>query len=1059
MPITLPPVSAGQEILQSQFARDDGATVQTTLGPIQFLEPGGRIVNADAETNPSSAVIPVTGFDGGDSGTDAPIRTSTDTQSTDNTVGIGRDPTDAADPNTLLNNDPAGNASDNYPEYSTHSGASADNEDGTPLNSTQNRIDQLFSTQRIVPRENVLDNYASYTWNAAVYMLKKDDVNKLFVNKRKVLPGTQVLFRSGGIGKRDNSGVVNAGGTGTNGLDLDPSNPFTLDYYIDELQLNSKIAGRGTTAAHNVFEFKMTVTEPMGMSLLDNLYTCAQNINGTPGVRANYQATQYLLIIKFYGYDAQGNLVQAGTVDPDGNGEPGVVVEKYYPFVIENITMRLAGKVVQYDWKCKCIPHLIAIGQARGSIPYNIELAGGTLQQLLGNNTNSEANNTAGATTVYENDGTATTASTTSATNASTNTAQNQSTITSGLMAAMNRYQQKLVKDGIYTIADEYSIEFTDSIIASARLRKPGDGLDKAQTPMDSSNSASKILPAKQSMMASMRTTAAVAGTQIVQFLDQTIRNSSYITDQALFNYDEETQKMLPKAGNTAKSVAWFKIGVEVLSKGSDPKRNDFAYKIKFIISPYKVDNLESVYFPRPVFAGVHKQYSYWFTGENTQVIDFQQDFNALYYEVISGRIATQNVTSSGRELAKRFYQPTSGQSDQGASGRTNEVSANAADYLYSPADQAEAKIQIIGDPAWLQQGEAFAGFRPNQFNFDAFLPDGTINYDAQQILFEIDFNLPVDYNLGTGLQDPGQNNYNANRAGGIAGRARQSYIYYAYEVVSFFKQGKFTQELKGKLRKTLIPKIEEAPNWNVDPYYPETTAEENQQAVEDAIAADARAADIGNTGQDVTSTPYSVPDAGTDPETNTDVRDQAGISATEASFNLTSQEPEYRLSPAQAPSPPTSDGVVVGLSDGPPSPAAAGATGVTDNNPDIITQNEIVTPRALPASGTTVVPIDASQYETEYEAAQQNSQTALVNWQDSVKASDSVNFPGATGTSPNPTARNSWIAARQLASDLKVTYNQATLAEDNAYSKLVNARNVSTTEGQQLIARETRGG
>ena len=1051
MPITLPPVSAGQEILQSQFARDDGATVQTTLGPIQFLEPDGRIVNADAETNPSSAEIPVTGVDGGDFGTDAPVRSITDTQATDNTVGIGSDPTDGID----YNNDSIG-----YPSYSTKGGVGAGNEDtAQPMNATQNRIDQLFSNQRIVPQENVLDNYASYTWNAAVYMLKKDDVNKLFVNKRKVLPGSQVLFRSGGVGKRDNSGIVNAEGTGINGLDLDPSNPFTLDYYIDELELKSKIAGRGTTAAHNVFEFKMTVTEPLGMTLLDNLYTCAQNINGTPGVRANYQATQYLLVIKFYGYDAQGNLVQAGTVDPDGNAEPGVVVEKYYPFVIENITMRLAGKVVQYDWKCKCIPHLIAIGQARGSIPYNIELAGGTLQQLLGSNTSSEVTDPNGATNLYENDGTATTVTSSSTTNASTNAAQNQSTITSGLMAAMNRYQQKLVKDGIYTIADEYSIEFTDSIIASARLRKPGDGLDKAQTPMDSSNSASKILPEKQSMMASMRTTAAVAGTQIVQFLDQAIRNSSYITDQALFNYDEETQKMLPKAGTTAKSVAWFKIGVEVLSKGSDPKRNDFAYKIKFIISPYKVDNLESVYFPRPVFAGIHKQYSYWFTGENTQVLDFQQDFNALYYEVISGRVATQSITSSGRELAKRFYQPTSGQSDQGASGKTNEVSANAADYLYSPTDQAEAKVQIIGDPAWLQQGEAFAGFRPNQFNFNAFLPDGTINYDAQQILFEIDFNLPVDYNIGTGLQDPGQNNYNANRAGGIAGRARQSYIYYAYEVTSFFKQGKFTQELKGKLRKTLIPKIEEVPTWDIDPYYPETTAEENQQAVEDAIAADARTADIGNTGQDITSTPFSAPEAGIDPGTNTDVRDQAGISATEASFNLTSQEPEYRLSPAQQPSPPTSDGVVVGLADGPPSPAAAGATGLTDNDPDIVTQNEIVTPRALPASGSTVVPIDASQYETEYKDAQQTSLIALVNWQDAVNASNSINFPGATNTTPDPTARTNWIAARQLAADLKVTYNQATLAEDNAYSKLVNARNASTTEGQQLIARETRGG
>jgi len=1064
MPITLPPVSAGWQLLQAQFARDDGATSQSEFGPPEILAPDGRIVNANAETNPTTAVIPFTAENGGDEGTDAPPRSLTDTQSTDNSVGIGRDPTTAADPNTLLNNDPAGNTGDNYPEYSTQPGAGAGNDDAAPLNPTQSRVDQLFPQERIVPQANVLDNYASYTWNAAVYILSKDDAVKLFVNKRKLIPGSQLLFQSGGAGNRSNSNQINPNTDSVNGLDYSPSNPFTLDYYIDELELKSKITGRGTNSAHNVFEFKMTVTEPMGMSLLDNLYTAAQNINNTPGVRANYQATQYLLVLKFYGYDAQGNLVQAGTVDPDGNGEPGLVVEKFYPFVIENITMRLAGKVVQYDWKCKCIPHSIAIGQARGSIPYNIELSGGTLKQLLGANENTEVTGANNASTLFENDGTSSSSVTTSsASAASTNAAQNQTSITSGLMAAMNRYQQKLVKDGIYTIADEYSIEFTDSIIASASLRKPGDGLDKAQTPMDTSNSPDKNLPEKQSMFASSRITAAVAGTQIVQFLDQVIRNSTYITDQALFNFDEETQKILPKPGAAAKSVAWYKISVEAIPKAIDPKRNDSAYKIKFIISPYRVDNLESVYFPRPKLAGIHKKYSYWFTGENTQVLDFQQDFNALYYEVISGRIATQNVTSSSREIAKRFYQPASGQSSQGASGRTNEVSANAADYLYSPADQAEAKIQIIGDPAWLQQGEAFAGFRPGQFNFKAFLPDGTINYDAQQILFEIDFNLPVDYNLATGLQDPGQNNFDANRVGGVAGKARQSYIYYAYEITSNFKQGKFTQELRGKLRKTLIPKIEDVPLPEIDPYYPSTTDEENQARLEEWAAGDARILQAGDNNVPITSTPYEAP-GGIDPileltANQLNVKDNPGIAATSASFNLISQEPESLLAPARIPEPPTSDGIVVGLPDSPPSAAGAGATGVFNAEDNIVQQSEITTPRALPQAGELLVERDVGQYDINYQTAQSETETARVNWVNAVSASDSQNFPGATGSNPTPQARANWVAARQTAADLKVTYNQATSFENIAYSKLVNARALTTTDGQQLIARETRGG
>jgi hypothetical protein len=109
--------------------------------------------------------------------------------------------------------------------------------------------------------------------------------------------------------------------------------------------------------------------------------------------------------------------------------------------------------------------------------------------------------------------------------------------------------------------------------------------------------------------------------------------------------------------------------------------------------------------------------------------------------------------------------------------------------------------MTIVGDPAWLQQGEAFAGFSSSNPSWGAFLADGTINTDAQQVMFEVSFNTPRDYNLSTGLiaqnsdgATQKQNNYQAQTA------AQQSRVYRAIEVVSDFAKGKFTQLLKGKL-------------------------------------------------------------------------------------------------------------------------------------------------------------------------------------------------------------------------------------------------------------------
>ena len=154
--------------------------------------------------------------------------------------------------------------------------------------------------------------------------------------------------------------------------------------------------------------------------------------------------------------------------------------------------------------------------------------------------------------------------------------------------------------------------------------------------------------------------------------------------------------------------------------------------------------------------------------------------------------------TTDYRERLKKAFSPRSAQSSMGTEGPVNEPSANAADYLYSPADQARIRLEIIGDPAWIQQGELWAGVAGTGQLFGPFLSDGTINYEGQEALFEVAFNQPVDYNLDTGIMDPTTKNF--NKSDSAAGDARQSFIYRAVDVTSTFSQGRFTQELNGVL-------------------------------------------------------------------------------------------------------------------------------------------------------------------------------------------------------------------------------------------------------------------
>jgi hypothetical protein len=306
-------------------------------------------------------------------------------------------------------------------------------------------------------------------------------------------------------------------------------------------------------------------------------------------------------------------------------------------------------------------------------------------------------------------------------------------------------------------------------------------------------DAAQAKLSSKQTVNFNSKNAAILAGTSIVQFIDQAVRNSTYIYDQQLTSpaVDKEGNEVDDKDtpnGKPAGPFAWYRIGTQVTPKGYDPKRNDYAYKITYQVSMYKVYGVRSDYFPVSRKNGVHKQYKHWFTGQNSQILTFEQDFNYLFYNTVNATNRTS--TPYGREQEKNSWQTRSNISDQGQPGKTNEPGANAAAYLYSPADQARVKMSIVGDPAWLQQGELWNGLQGNKIYSNNFLTDGTINFENQEVLFEIEFNTPVDYDMDTGLMNPNQNvrpNYNV-------------YVYKAVEVTSNFSRGRFTQDLDGVL-------------------------------------------------------------------------------------------------------------------------------------------------------------------------------------------------------------------------------------------------------------------
>ena len=372
-------------------------------------------------------------------------------------------------------------------------------------------------------------------------------------------------------------------------------------------------------------------------------------------------------------------------------------------------------------------------------------------------------------------------------------------TIGTGLIAALNADQLRRLNTKQIEIADIYEIKFGDNIIASAGMVPAGD-LDKTLAGANNNvlSAAQQLLPDKQSLNTTVRTRGVRAGQQIIQFIDQVIRTSNYIVDQSRVVWNTKTKKWETN-GVPAQQFAWYKVICDLKEIDYDYKRNDHAYHITFTVVPYETPML-STYFASGRFRGVHKTYNYWFTGQNTQILQYDQTLNKQWTQAITNDVPSATSKSqafNGGELWKTQIFAASGQSSQGAEQKVYEAGANAADFLYE-ADLQQVKLLIIGDPAWMPS--PLASTQLQNFVSTPFFPDGSINFDASGAYFTVGFNRPVDYDLQKGLMDAGQTNYFADRTNGIAGIARDTTTYTAIGVKHMFKGGKFTQELSGKI-------------------------------------------------------------------------------------------------------------------------------------------------------------------------------------------------------------------------------------------------------------------
>jgi hypothetical protein len=604
----------------------------------------------------------------------------------------------------------------------------------------------------ITPKGNPFKGFATMTYSVSLYLMGVSEYASMISSGVKTVKGLTLLLQSGGISKmpEGNHGAKRS------------KRFFQKDFYIDEVELKGLVSGTSVGSPHNQFQTSFTITEPNGLSFLENLHGVVQEYNVGNGIstdRINYAAQNYLMVVRFYGYDKSGKQITGRDIGvSESLSDLSSISEKFIPFQFTGIQFALENAVVKYKCEAVCPQTQIPFGVANSTITFNAELKGQTVESVLaGSEEGTDAHDSMLA------------------------------NYPATLVDTLNTEQKRLVGIKGVEVAHKYVIEFEkDSGIDTASVLTSGEFTDKNNVPM-TAKGPQALLTNKGFYDKNKKLFSFTAGQSIVQAIDMIIRTSTYVSSQQSIEIDEVTGKVSKKE-NAPTVFQWFKIRTQVTPLEYDNKRNDYAYEIKYIISRYQINNIRSPYFGPSKFRGTHKEYDYWFTGKNTEVLDFKQEYNYLYYQTFGGDMGVPTMQNNARELTKQVYQNSSSESAQGSKNRRNEGSANAASLLYSPSDQANAQLQIIGDPDWIAQSEIFYSPEATGVGLGPFMHDGSINYDASEVLFAVNYNTNVDYDLKTGIADMG------------TGDSRMSLIYRANTITTNLSNGKFTQLLEGTM-------------------------------------------------------------------------------------------------------------------------------------------------------------------------------------------------------------------------------------------------------------------
>jgi hypothetical protein len=632
---------------------------------------------------------------------------------------------------------------------------------------------------------NPLSQFSSYTYSLVLYMMTPEAFTNFTLAGGSMAgvkgrgKGVYIVAQSGGINSDiEDRAITFSGklGAGQRGL----------DYYIDDLTMTTIMPSGGGDGATASTEFKFKIIQPTGFSFVQDIGKTSRAINLESKITTNTTINPldqfYVLGIKFYGYDVNGSVMTASSPEVQGydnggsDGDKNAVIQRYFGIKINSMKFKLDNKVTHYDMTAVPAGEILSYGTINSTIKKDFTLVAGTVAEALGS---IKGKGIRGLSEVLNEEG--------------------ESQKDRGVIDTPTKYTFEFYDEDGKKVEPRESVigksGLIDKTIATAENAPISTATDLDQITVADSFKASSIPKGK-------KTISVPAGTSVVSVVDNIIVKSNFISDALTKTISQDAEAQSVKKSPTA-TLQWYSLSPYAVPRSRE--NGNWVCDLTYQIRPFSVPYVRSdIIGATDKYTGPYKFYNYYYTGQNSEVLEYSQQFDNLFF-MLADMPTNPDADPVDKPKDNTPRAVSNAVEDTNRSGNNNkagQLNDMVKAQLYSPADTNKAKLKILGDPDYLSTNIGVT-YQPGTKYFNK---DQSININSGQVFIQLNFNTADDYGIDDAGQQTGTGLLNvsdrvqfyestAAKDAGIDG-----IVFMIIKVVSTLSKGVFLQTLECKV-------------------------------------------------------------------------------------------------------------------------------------------------------------------------------------------------------------------------------------------------------------------